>query len=1069
MSGTAMADTVAATHAPAGAVQPVSVTLITGDTVTVSPHGTAVDRAPGRTGIRFVQQNTGSNQYVIPIDALPLLRAGRLDMRLFDVTALQRFGYTSGHDLPLLVQYPKTGASKARAAVTGKARVHRDLTRLGMLAIHKAPTARADLWTSLTGGTDAARTFQQGIERIYLDGRLQPSDDVSNAQIGAPAAWQQGLDGTGVTVGVLDTGIDTTHPDLSGKIAASANFTDAASIDDALGHGTHVASVIAGSGAKSGGKYKGVAPGSKLAVGKVCTLTCDESALLAGMQWAAPIAPVVNISLNGYPVESPDPISQAIEELSEVDGTLFVISAGNEGYKGPGSVQWPADAPSALTVGAVDANDQVAYFSARGPVGDDQAIKPDITAPGVGIVAARAANGTEGTPVTDGYVSMDGTSMATPHVAAAAAIVTEQHPGWSARQRKTLLMGAAQPTATAGAFDQGAGRLDVARAVSQAVSVDQGSVSFGQQRWPHTDDTPITKTITYRNGGTAPVTLALAVQGDTDTFTVGATSLTVPAGGTANTTVTADTSGAGADGLKSAWVVATAPGGLRVDTPLGIDRMIETHNVTLRHIGRDGQPNPNYFTALIGLDGTGSYQYYLGQEAETISVPRGTYGLVSTLFGPADTTMLVQTVVIVDAAKTITLDARQGKPVAITPPRGDAKRATAKVGANWSLGNTTAGWSTESPIPGDLYTAQIGPATARAGFVSSITSVFAKWKNDQEGFADSPWTYETNYVRNGTFYTGFAKRILPSELTTLKQHFAREADGVTGLAYNWATFGDNTGYSVRLPFSLPFERTVYIGGTPGVTDWTSEFSQQVVAGDDLPPTTISQSAVEGLRLQPGTVQQQEWNKAVFAPSAAGATPVAVRDGNQITASVPLFTDGTGKSVLPSDGSARTTLYANGTMIGDLGDAEGTFSVPAAGANYRLEMSANRPSPSRLSTSTGAAWTFVSKNGDTQLPISTVRFSPRLDTNNTAKKGSFTVPVTVERTAGSPAAPNRTLTAQFSTDDGTTWHPATVTGRGNQRILHVANPPSGYMSLRVTAVDTAGNTVTETVLRAYAID
>jgi subtilisin family serine protease len=83
-------------------------------------------------------------------------------------------------------------------------------------------------------------------------------DDESDAQIGAPAAWSGGYDGTGVKVAILDTGIDTTHPDLVGKVVASQDFVpDDAGITDHFGHGTHVASIIAGSGAASGGKYKG--------------------------------------------------------------------------------------------------------------------------------------------------------------------------------------------------------------------------------------------------------------------------------------------------------------------------------------------------------------------------------------------------------------------------------------------------------------------------------------------------------------------------------------------------------------------------------------------------------------------------------------------------------------------------------------------------------------------------------------------------------------------------------------------------------------------------------------------
>ena len=116
----AQAEAQAATPAlTTSSVKPVHLTLVTGDTVTVSAHGTAVNPAPGRSRIPVERRSIDGEQYVIPADALPLLRSGRLDMRLFDITALQKFGYTGDRDLPLLVQYPKSGARKGPGRCAG--------------------------------------------------------------------------------------------------------------------------------------------------------------------------------------------------------------------------------------------------------------------------------------------------------------------------------------------------------------------------------------------------------------------------------------------------------------------------------------------------------------------------------------------------------------------------------------------------------------------------------------------------------------------------------------------------------------------------------------------------------------------------------------------------------------------------------------------------------------------------------------------------------------------------------------------------------------------------------------
>jgi subtilisin family serine protease len=225
--------------------------------------------------------------------------------------------------------------------------------------------------------------------------------DPNLTQIGAPAAWSAGLTGRGVRVAVLDTGIDTTHPDLQGKVVAAANFSDSAGVTDRDGHGTHVASVVAGTGARAAGARQGVAFGASRLNGKVLDDFGfgSESGIIAGMEWAAAQrAKVANMSLGGWPTDGSDPLSQAVDRLTASKRVLFVVAAGNFG-PGDQTVETPGAASSALTVGAVDAADELADFSGRGPRFGDYAMKPDITAPGVDIVAARAAGTSLGEPV----------------------------------------------------------------------------------------------------------------------------------------------------------------------------------------------------------------------------------------------------------------------------------------------------------------------------------------------------------------------------------------------------------------------------------------------------------------------------------------------------------------------------------------------------------------------------------------------------------------------------------------------------------------------------------------------
>ncbi|MDT7790558.1 MAG: hypothetical protein QOF58_8977, partial [Pseudonocardiales bacterium] len=384
-----------------------TVTLITGDLVHVANGEVRAHAAKGREDVRFHHYTDAQGDlHVIPLDVQRQINDGALDQRLFDVSLLARSGYddASRDTLPLIVQ----GGAGLRSADA------KSLPSINAYAV------KAD---KKGGFFSAART--SGAAKVWLDGRITATLDRSAAQIGAPQAWQQGFTGAGTTVAVLDTGIDATHPDLQGAVVEEKNFTPAATTDDKFGHGTHVASTITGEG-----KYKGIAPDAKLINGKVLDDhgSGSESGVIEGMEWAATKARIINMSLGGNGAsDGTDIVSQAVNRLTAEHGALFVVAAGNSGR----AVSSPAAADAALTVGAVDRADKLADFSSRGPRVGDGAIKPDITAPGVDIVAAKAKNGTIGTPVDANHVSLSGTSMATPHVAGAAAILAAKNPAWS--------------------------------------------------------------------------------------------------------------------------------------------------------------------------------------------------------------------------------------------------------------------------------------------------------------------------------------------------------------------------------------------------------------------------------------------------------------------------------------------------------------------------------------------------------------------------------------------------------------------------------------------------------------
>ncbi|WNM38893.1 S8 family serine peptidase [Micromonospora halotolerans] len=1032
-----------------------SFTLITGDRVSLGADGRPdIQRAPGRTGMRFVSTREGGHQYVIPVDAVPLLHDGRLDRRLFDLTTLGEFGYDDRTpELPLLVAYPENAAAQARsAAVAGAGRVRADLPAAHALAVRADIDDRVTLWSSLTRGTPSERTLAAGVTHVWLDGKRRVSLEHSVPHIGAPAAWQAGFDGTGVTVGVLDTGIDASHPDFAGHLAEVRDFTGGNDPADNVGHGTHVASTIVGSGAASGGRSRGVAPGAKLLVGKVCaTYDCQDSDIITAMQWAAPKARVVNLSVGGTDTPGLDPLETAVQDLSTRYGTLFVVAAGNEGK--PKSVSSPATADDALAVAAVDADDQRAYFSSKGPRIGDNHIKPEISAPGVDIVAAA--------PGGD-YASMSGTSMATPHVAGSAAILAGQHPDWSGPQLKAALMDSAQPAAENTLYEVGVGRVDIGRAVAQPVAAEVGAIDFPVQRWPHADDTPFTQVVGYRNTGTAPVTLALSIaSAPAGMVTVSPATLVVPAGGRAEATIAVDTRVDAADGVYQGALLATGAGDLRVRTPFALNREIESYDVRLDQTGRDGRPATEYTTVAANL-ATGEFSSLDGQPGGgVLRLPKGRYALYSTIHEGDASTLLVQPVLDVRGPVTEALDARTARPVSLTVPQPDAAPLSINVSANWDDGLRYPGVQLSGVSFGEVFFGRIGPAVAAPEFTATLGVGLARPGPDRS-FRNSPYTYDLAYVRQGDMFTGLARKLSPKDLATVQATYRSQSSTATAVRFHRAASPGGAGpIGSNTSFDLPFHATEYYNTDGGIV-WTSTF----VEGDNL---TTQESTFAA-----GRTYTQTWNAAPFGPTVGRAPALAPlayagRDGDTISvASPPLFGDATGRPASRDDLAVHLRLSRDGTEIATADGLYADFPVPPGKATYRLEATVTRGAPDTLSTSVSVAWTFTSAHTvkPERLPLTTARPMPALDDTNTARAGTtMALPVALDRLAGSTAAANRTLGVSASFDDGRTWVALPV-HRGVALVRHPRRP--GFVSLRLTATDTAGNTVTQTIQRAYRI-
>ncbi|QFZ21145.1 S8 family peptidase [Saccharothrix syringae] len=667
------------------------VTLITGHRVRVSRGADGrwallTEPAAGGGATAFAQyarpRGADTDLYAVPREAMALVRAGTLDPELFNVTGLVRQGYDDARSdaVPLLVEHAEVAAFSAPAGAS----VDRELPDLGLTAVAERKADARRFWSAITGGAPGAARLAAGAERIWLNQRVRASLDVSVPQIGAPAAWAAGLTGRGVTVAVLDTGYDDAHPDLAGRVAVSRDFSGTGSARDGNGHGTHVASTIAGSGAASGGRYRGVAPDARLAVGKVL----DDSGqgqtddVIAGMRWAAAEvgADVVNLSLGSSPTDGTDPTSRALNTLSEQHGTLFVVAAGN--YGSDEAVGSPASADAALAVGSVTKAGALSEFSSRGPRLTDAAVKPEIAAPGSDIVAARAAGTRLGDPVDEHYTRLSGTSMATPHTAGAAAILAQRYPDWTGDRLKAGLVGTAAPVAGAGVFAVGGGLVDLARATAQQVRSSPGTVN-AFLKWPGTK--PVERVVTYTNPTGAPIALALELgladgQGHAPPAglaVLSATGVTVPAGGQASVALTL-TPRSGAPGVYSGVLTATSADGTRLRTPVAVHDEPERYDLTVAVKDRDGTDlgaGSRADVMVVGLD-DGAVGF--AAPGETIRVPAGRYAVVGLAETPrpggtSPVSTFVDPDVRVSRTTALAFDLRRGKRVSRTTDQPAAR------------------------------------------------------------------------------------------------------------------------------------------------------------------------------------------------------------------------------------------------------------------------------------------------------------------------------------------------------------------------------------------------------------
>jgi serine protease AprX len=433
-------------------------------------------------------------------------RVGRAKARMAAVAGLAAAALAG----PLLTGAPAASASATETVIVTSAGQLSPVTAvLGVLGTvltqfqiidgveASIPAALEPVLAALPGITvtpDVSVSVQSAVEST---GPHTPSDEFL-PQTGATELATGGDTGQGVTVAVIDTGIDNL-PDFAGRLIGGVDLTGENNpFQDDYGHGTFVAGLIAGDGASSGGRYSGEAPGADLVSIKVAGANgvTDLARLILGLQWAVANRitdniRVLNMSLGFRPFTSTaiNPLDQAVEAAWN-SGIAVVASAGNAGPS-DGTILSPGDDPLVITVGALDdmaqpavADDEMTNFSSAGPTSPDGWVKPDLVTSGRSVVSLAAPGSTvydqnPSARVGSGNFAGSGTSFSAAITSGAAALVLADNPSLTPDELKARLLGTTSPGPVGNPFVDGHGALNAyAAATAGPMNLSQSTAGL---------------------------------------------------------------------------------------------------------------------------------------------------------------------------------------------------------------------------------------------------------------------------------------------------------------------------------------------------------------------------------------------------------------------------------------------------------------------------------------------------------------------------------------------------------------------------------------------------------------
>jgi len=808
-------------------------------------------------------------------------------------------------------------------------------------------------------------------------------------------------------------------------------------------------------------RYIGVAPGAYLWNVKVLNQHGwgYTSWVIDGVEYAAygpdnisntgDEADIISMSLGGYPEpEEEDPLCQAVNEAVE-QGLVVAVAAGNEyDYF---SISSPGTASKVITAGASDKEDELAYFSSKGPTIDFY-VKPDVLAPGVDIIAPRASGTSMGYPINEYYTRASGTSMATPHIAGAAALILQANPDWTPKEVKNALISTADDLGY-NVYEQGGGRIYVPAVAYTKIQVDPATISFGI----YTDNSTDGRMLNFYNLDTIghTLTLDLAVYdidgNKVDCATLDKTTLYVAPSSSASALLTINTS-AIPKSLYSGKVIATIDTGGTIHTIFGFAKLNE---VRINKMDMNGEPAVDDLVVIFSdaegawiqdgwTDENGTVTFYLEDETYNVVSIGSDYVTDSTIYTIAENvTVTGNTNIYLDERDTLHIDFDVNKTDQILAEKAAklyyrGEYIGVKFLSVWSYPDTSLAYVSPTPSKAGLgFTYSYYPETY---YNETDPSTIDTPEWHKLAFAQLGITEPTTFVAD---YENLVQRKTDYKVALLPDVAERVQFAVDNITRCDITSGRK--------MNAPQSRLEWLSSEP--VEYSGWYWKDPKRDWDFWTRYNEQSYPAGA-------------KTYFAfgehPLKSGAK-IDVGSGYlRIYGSISEDTFGNSFANWSRGVAGNLTVIKDGEVIIDHEDIEdhSRESVYFSGTP-RFNVIIQGNSSPRLSTYTRTEFNFTADSArDCQPPKVTTKASGS-DLNNTVRGGDVKVEMDVEDESNISD-----VTLEYSLNEGATWEPALLTkiGKGDNKpasggsraVVDEKSITPKYSKIRIFMDDTEDN-------------